>query len=109
MDTSPFDVTSYDTQPSGHAEPDRFDEVFEALTAPINEERPWMVFGACREADPDMFFPTNKEQTQAALGICATCPVRHDCLEYALAARERFGVWGGKTEKQRKMLLRRTA
>lgn len=92
------------------AEPDPFDDVYEILTAPINEERPWMVFGACRETDdPDMFFSPNKEQARAALALCATCPVRTDCLEYALDARERFGIWGGTTEKQRRKLLRRTA
>ncbi|MGI9611159.1 MAG: WhiB family transcriptional regulator [Acidimicrobiia bacterium] len=109
MDTTPFDVTEYDSDESAAAEADRYEEVFSALTAPINEERPWMVFGACREADANIFFPTNKEQTRAALAICATCPVEQDCLEYALDARERFGVWGGTTEKQRRKLLRRTA
>ncbi len=88
---------------------DPFDEVYEILTAPINEERPWMVFGACRDADPDLFFAAGKEQARGALAICATCPVRLDCLEYALEARERFGIWGGTTEKQRRRLVRRSA
>lgn len=109
MDTSHFDLTSYDPAEADSAEEDAFDRVYEALTAPINEERPWMVFGACREADADLFFPSTKDQTQAALAICATCPVQQDCLQYALDARERFGVWGGRTEKQRKSLLRRSA
>jgi WhiB family redox-sensing transcriptional regulator len=80
-----------------------------ALTAPIDEERPWVVFGACREADGDVFFPVTKEDVDKALAICATCPVRLECLEYALEARERYGVWGGMTEKQRRRLLRRSA
>ena len=79
------------------------------LEVPITDERPWVVFSACRDADPDFFFPATREEEEHALAICATCPVRLDCLEYALEARERFGIWGGLTEKQRKRLLRRSA
>jgi WhiB family redox-sensing transcriptional regulator len=49
------------------------------------------------------------EETERALAICATCPVQRECLDYALEARERFGIWGGKTEKQRRQILRRSA
>ena len=87
---------------------DNLDNI-EFLQVPITEERPWVVFAACREADPDFFFPSNKEEEDRALALCATCPVRIDCLEYALEARERFGIWGGLTEKQRKRWLRRSA
>ena len=80
-----------------------------ALMAPIDDERPWVIFGACRNVEGDTFFPVTKEETDAALAICATCPVRVECLEYALEARERYGVWGGMTEKQRRRLLRRSA
>ena len=104
MESSPLDLPDLNA-----VEPDPFDEVFDALTAPINEERPWMVFGACREEDSDIFFPTTKDQTRRALAICAICPVQEDCLDYALEARERFGIWGGTTEKQRRKMLRRGA
>jgi WhiB family redox-sensing transcriptional regulator len=77
--------------------------------APIDEERPWVVFGACRDADGETFFPATKDDVDKALAICAICPVRIECLEYALEARERYGVWGGTTEKQRRRLLRRPA
>jgi len=80
-----------------------------ALLAPIDAERPWVVFGACRGAEADAFFPMTRDATQQALVICASCPVRVECLDYALEARERFGVWGGKTEKQRRQTLRRIA
>ncbi len=80
-----------------------------ALTAPIDDERPWVVFAACRDIDGDTFFPATKDETDHALSICATCPVQLECLEYALEARERYGVWGGMTEKQRRRLLRKTA
>ncbi len=81
----------------------------EFIEVPITEERPWMVFAACRNADPLVFFPTTRDGVDEALAICATCPVRADCLDYAVEARERFGVWGGMTEKQRRRLLRRSA
>lgn len=76
------------------------------LDVPINEERPWMVFSACRDQDPDIFFPQSQEATDHAIAICNSCPVKLDCLEYSLEARERFGIWGGTTEKQRRQLLR---
>ena len=80
-----------------------------ALTPPIDDERPWVVFSACRDTDPDVFFPVTRDEADAALAICATCTVRAECLDYALEARERYGVWGGTTEKQRRRLLRQSA
>lgn len=77
------------------------------LTAPILEERPWAVFAACREIDPEIFFPNGREQEARALAVCATCPVVEDCLEYAVDSRERYGVWGGTTEKGRRKLMQR--
>lgn len=88
------------------------DAIVRMLAVPISDERPWVVFGACREADPDLFFPTTREETEQALAVCASCPVRPECLEYALEAGERFGIWGGLTEKRRRKLAgrrRRTA
>ncbi|NNF70223.1 MAG: WhiB family transcriptional regulator [Acidimicrobiia bacterium] len=79
------------------------------LAVPITEERPWLVFGACRQGDADVFFPDSKSQEAEALRICATCPVRDECFAYAIEARETYGVWGGTTEKQRRRLLRRSA
>ena len=85
------------------------DALLEALRAPVNEEHPWMVFGACREQDPDLFFPESVREAQQAVAICNTCPVRDECLDYSLEARERFGVWGGLTDRQRRQLLRQPA
>lgn len=87
----------------------QFTSLPSALTAPIDDERPWVVFGACREVQGNTFFPMTREESQQALAICSTCPVQLECLEYALEARERYGIWGGKTEKQRRQLRRRTA
>ena len=72
------------------------------LAVPISDERPWLVFGACRDADPDLFFPSTREETEQALAICGSCPVQPECLDYALEAGERFGIWGGLTEKRQR-------
>ncbi|HZU71954.1 MAG TPA: WhiB family transcriptional regulator [Acidimicrobiales bacterium] len=66
----------------------------------------WRQRGACRGIDPDIFFPISDEDAGAAKAICAQCGVRESCLEYALAYRERDGVWGGATERERRRMLR---
>lgn len=80
-----------------------------ALTVPITEERPWAVFAACRDRDPDVFFAATVEQEREAIRICDGCAVNLDCLEFALETNASFGIWGGLTEKQRRTLRRRTA
>ncbi len=77
-----------------------------SLGAPVLDERPWGVFSACREADPSLFFATTRGDERAALVVCSSCAVKDDCLDFALNTRERFGVWGGTTERDRKRLLR---
>ncbi len=66
----------------------------------------FMAFGACRGADPDVFFPDQGQSLEPARRICAECVVRDECLEYALDNRERFGVWGGTSERERRRLRR---
>jgi WhiB family redox-sensing transcriptional regulator len=66
----------------------------------------WRQKGACRGLDPAIFYPASDDDAGPAKAICATCPVREACLEYALAHRERDGIWGGATEKERRRLLR---
>jgi len=83
------------------------DRGIQLLAAPITEERPWVVFSACRDKDSDLFFPESKVQERSALAICSTCPVQKECREYAFEADIRFGVWGGMSEKQRRRLARR--
>ena len=86
-----------------------FDAKDLALTVPITEERPWAVFAACRERDPDVFFAATIEEEREAIRICNGCAVSLDCLEFALQTKASFGIWGGLTEKQRRSLGRRTA
>lgn len=66
----------------------------------------WRQNAACRGVEPDIFYPVSEEEADPAKAICAVCNVRTACLEYALAHRERDGVWGGATEKERRRLLR---
>ncbi len=81
--------------------------VFERMiSVPINDERPWVVFAACRDSDPKIFFPTTREEVRQALSVCGSCPVRPECLDYAFEADERFGIWGGLEEKERRKVVR---
>jgi hypothetical protein len=65
----------------------------------------WMDHAACANRGNRRFYSDDEAQQLAALRVCAECPVRHDCLIYALDGEERFGVWGGLTTKQRLQLL----
>jgi WhiB family redox-sensing transcriptional regulator len=64
------------------------------------------VFAACKGEQSMKFFPQNRQEEKEALGICAICPVVEECLEHAIETNERFGVWGGTTERQRRKLSR---
>ena len=66
----------------------------------------WRNRSACRGLDPTIFYPPSDEEADEAKAICAVCPVREPCLEYALANRERDGIWGGRTERERRRLVR---
>ncbi len=66
----------------------------------------WRKRAACRGIDPEVFYPATDEDADEAKSICAVCPVRQACLEHALAFREREGVWGGATERERRRIIR---
>lgn len=66
----------------------------------------WMLRGACRGKDPAFFFPSDGVGVELARQVCATCPVRVECLEYALHHRIEHGVWGGASERERRRILR---
>jgi WhiB family transcriptional regulator, redox-sensing transcriptional regulator len=66
----------------------------------------WRDHAACRGIDPDVFYPVTDEEAEPAKAVCDQCSVRQACLEYALAAREREGVWGGATERERRRIIR---
>ncbi len=66
----------------------------------------WQMFANCLGADPDLFFPERGASTKEAKSVCQGCVVREDCLEYALAQGEKFGIWGGLSERERRRIRR---
>ena len=66
----------------------------------------WMAAGLCAEVDPELFYPEAGAPNRDAKRVCAGCEVRAECLAYAIAHRERFGVWGGTTERERRRMRR---
>ncbi len=77
-----------------------FDEMFDSI------EEQWQERALCAETDPEAFFPEKGGSTREAKRICLGCEVRDECLEYALAHDERFGIWGGLSERERRRLKR---
>jgi WhiB family redox-sensing transcriptional regulator len=76
----------------------------ETVTIP---DRDWRLLAACRHADPELFFPVSLsglslDQVTRAKAICAGCPVRRQCLAFALDTRQDHGVWGGMSEEERR-------
>ena len=69
-------------------------------------ELEWMAQGKCREVPPSSFFPNDGVGVDAARRICADCPVKAPCLEYALLHRIDHGVWGGTSERERRRIAR---
>ena len=89
-----------------------------SFDGPVDPSERWTARGACRSASPELFFPNGTtglavEDIQAAKAICASCPVRPQCLRFAVETGQDFGIWGGTTEDERRELrrhwLRRTA
>jgi len=70
-------------------------------------ERDWQQRALCSQTDPEAFFPEKGGSTREAKKICTGCEVRAECLEYALAHDERFGIWGGLSERERRKLRHR--
>jgi WhiB family transcriptional regulator, redox-sensing transcriptional regulator len=70
------------------------------------EEPGWQEQALCAQTDPEAFFPEKGGSTREAKRICSGCEVRAECLEYALANDERFGIWGGLSERERRRLRR---
>lgn len=64
----------------------------------------WQERALCAQTDPEAFFPEKGGSTREAKRICQGCEVKDDCLEYALAHDERFGIWGGLSERERRRL-----
>ncbi|AGM09412.1 MULTISPECIES: WhiB family transcriptional regulator [Amycolatopsis] len=79
-------------------------ELFDDASA---EEQDWQERALCAQTDPEAFFPEKGGSTREAKRICLGCEVKDECLEYALAHDERFGIWGGLSERERRKLKKR--
>lgn len=91
-------------QATGMCRPINYTAIFEAM--PKLPE--WIADAPCSQADPELFFPGPHEWAIIALAkqVCAACPVRQECLEWALDRGEKFGIYGGLTSTQRREVLR---
>lgn len=67
----------------------------------------WQADAICAQTDPEAFFPEKGGSTREAKKICGGCDVKAQCLEYALKNDERFGIWGGLSERERRKLKKR--
>jgi WhiB family redox-sensing transcriptional regulator len=70
------------------------------------EERPWLQRANCTGVDPELFFPQRGTSTREAKEVCRGCLVQAECLDYAIANGEKFGIWGGLSERERRRVRR---
>ncbi len=73
------------------------------------EELVWQNYANCLGVDPDLFFPERGASTREAKEVCRGCVVQDECLEFALSNGEKFGIWGGKSERERRRVRRQRA
>lgn len=64
----------------------------------------WQVDANCKDVDPDIFFPDRGASTRKAKELCNACEVQEHCLEYAIVNAEKFGIWGGLSERERRKI-----
>ena len=81
--------------------------LFSGQSDKLNQDDEWVKDAVCAETDPDAFFPEKGGSTREAKKVCEQCDVRAQCLESALENDERFGIWGGLSERERRKLKRR--
>jgi len=82
------------------------DKVLPVASESLIIPEPWAKDALCAQTDPEAFFPEKGGSTKAAKKICASCDVAEQCLEYALRTEQRFGIWGGLSERERRRLHR---
>ncbi len=74
-----------------------------------HEDLTWQRLANCLGVDPDLFFPERGASTREAKEVCRGCVVREECLEYAITNGEKFGIWGGLSERERRRIRRARA
>lgn len=89
-------ITPINTEPS----------IFDVLNIQVPE---WHIDALCAQADPEAWFPEKGGSTRPAKDICRRCPVQAECVDDALSREERFGIWGGLSERERRRINKRTA
>ena len=80
------------------------DAGFEAIVRISYDALIWQEDALCKETDPEIFFPEKGGSTKEAKKVCGRCEVEEECREYALANNERYGVWGGLSEYDRRKI-----
>lgn len=78
----------------------------ELLEAMQSDALAWQDGANCAGADPDLFFPERGASTRTAKSICRECSVQTQCLEFAIVSSEKFGIWGGMSERERRKIRR---
>lgn len=78
--------------------------LWDLLGLAVDKEPAWQDRALCAQTDPEAFFPGKGGSTRKAKRLCVGCEVRAECLEYALSRDERFGIWGGLSERERRRL-----
>jgi WhiB family redox-sensing transcriptional regulator len=83
-----------------------------SVIALANAEYEWRRVAACRDTDPELFFPVGTTgaallQIEKAKEVCGICPVRAECLEFSLVTNQDSGIWGGTSEEERRVIRRR--
>ncbi len=84
------------------------DRLLDALSSP-GLDLAWQDLANCRGANADLFFPERGASTRTAKSICRECTVREECLEFAIVNSEKFGIWGGLSERERRKIRRQRA
>lgn len=79
------------------------------LVADDVEDLGWQERALCAQTDPEAFFPEKGGSTREAKKVCRACEVQAECLEYALEHDERFGIWGGMSERERRRIKRQAS
>lgn len=79
------------------------------IEALVLDKLSWQDFANCSGTDQDLFFPERGASTRKAKAICGACTVKAECLEFAITQGERFGIWGGMSERERRKIRRQRA
>jgi WhiB family transcriptional regulator, redox-sensing transcriptional regulator len=82
--------------------------LFAEIVSEAKDEGDWQERALCAQTDPESFFPEKGASNRDAKRVCLLCEVRSECLDYAIQRDERFGIWGGLSERERRRLKKRS-